>query len=222
MAWVTNTRYARPMSTHIYFDLDGTLTDPYEGITKSIVYALERFDVAVPPKNQLTSYIDPSLRDTFAELVGRDSAERALVLYRERYADIGWRENTPYYGIHDVLETLSAAGHKLFVATAKPTVFATKIIEHFRMDRYFDNILGCELDGTRGDKTDLLTWALPQFSPGQRSIMVGDRSHDMVAARNCGMEALGVTYGYGSAEELQSSGATRIVHRPPDLAGVLL
>lgn len=210
------------MSTHIYFDLDGTLTDPYEGITKSIVYALERFDVAVPREDQLMSYIGPSLRETFGELVGRDHAERAVALYRERYADIGWRENTPYYGIHEVLETLTTAGHTLFVATAKPTIFATRIIEHFRMGSYFDHILGCELDGTRGDKTDLLKWALPQFSPGQRTIMVGDRSHDMIAARNCDMEPLGVTYGYGSAEELRNSGAARIVDRPPDLAGVLL
>ena len=210
------------MSTHIYFDLDGTLTDPYEGITKSIVHALQRFDVPVPADEQLASYIGPSLRETFAELVGHDNSERALALYRERYADVGWRENTPYYGIHDVLETLASAGHRLFVATAKPTVFAARIIEHFRMGKYFERVLGCELDGTRGDKTDLLQWALPQFSPGARTIMVGDRSHDMVAAINCNMEPLGVTYGYGSAAELQGSGAARIIHRPMDLAGVLL
>lgn len=210
------------MTTHIYFDLDGTLTDPFDGITKSIVYALERLDVPSPGHEELASYIGPSLRETFGSLVGADDAERALSLYRERYADIGWRENTPYYGIHDVLETLTAAGHTLFVATAKPTVYAKKIIEHFRMDRYFDDVLGCELDGTRGDKTDLLNWALPQFSAGERTIMVGDRRHDMVAAKNCGMDALGVTYGYGSAQELQDAGAARLVHRTQDLAGVLL
>lgn len=210
------------MTTHIYFDLDGTLTDPFDGITKSIVYALERLDVPSPGYEELASYIGPSLRETFGSLVGADHAERALSLYRERYADIGWRENTPYYGIHDVLETLTAAGHTLFVATAKPTVYAKKIIEHFRMDRYFDDVLGCELDGTRGDKTDLLNWALPQFSAGERTIMVGDRRHDMVAAKNCGMDALGVTYGYGSAQELQDAGAARLVHRTLDLSGVLL
>lgn len=210
------------MTTHIYFDLDGTLTDPFDGITKSIVYALERLDVPSPGHEELASYIGPSLRETFGFLVGADHAERALSLYRERYADIGWRENTPYYGIHDVLETLTAAGHTLFVATAKPTVYAKKIIEHFRMDRYFDDVLGCELDGTRGDKTDLLNWALPQFSAGERTIMVGDRRHDMVAAKNCGMDALGVTYGYGSAQELQDAGAARLVHRTLDLSGVLL
>lgn len=210
------------MSTHIYFDLDGTLTDPFDGITKSIVYALERLDTAAPGDDQLASYIGPSLRETFAELVGPKNSERALSLYRERYADIGWQENTPYYGIHDVLETLTAAGHTLFVATAKPTVYAQKIIDHFRMGRYFADVLGCELDGTRGDKTALLSWALPQFSVGQRTIMVGDRSHDMVAANNCGMDALGVTYGYGSEHELQQAGAGRLVHRTLDLAGVLL
>ena len=210
------------MSTHIYFDLDGTLTDPFDGITKSILYALERLGAPAPGHEQLASYIGPGLRETFGGLVGAENAERALALYRERYADIGWRENTAYYGIHDVLETLTAAGHTLFVATAKPTVYATKIIEHFRLARYFDDVLGCELDGTRGDKTDLLQWALPKFSVGERTIMVGDRSHDMVAANNCNMEALGVTYGYGSAEELQGAGAARIVHQPLELAGVLL
>lgn len=210
------------MPTHIYFDLDGTLTDPYEGIAKSIVYAMERFDMPAPEPDKLASYIGPSLRETFAELVGFNNAERALALYRERYADIGWRENTPYYGIHSVLETLTSAGHTLFVATAKPTIFATRIIEHFRMGKYFSQVFGCELDGTRGDKTDLLKWALPQFSAGERTVMVGDRGHDMVAAINCHMQPLGVTYGYGSTEELMGTGAARIVHRPPDLAGVLL
>lgn len=210
------------MSTHIYFDLDGTLTDPFDGITKSIIYALGHFEVPVPAPEQLARYIGPPLRETLGDLVGTDNAERALGLYRERYADVGWRENSPYDGIHDVLETLSAAGHTLFVATAKPTVFARRIIEHFRMARYFDGVFGCELDGTRGDKTELLRWALPQFSRGERAIMVGDRGHDMVAAVNCDMDALGVTYGYGTAEELQASGADRIVHQPPELAGALL
>lgn len=210
------------MSNHIYFDLDGTLTDPFDGITRSILYALERLNAPAPGRDQLASYIGPSLRETFSDLVGPADAERALSLYRERYADIGWRENTPYYGIHNVLETLTAAGHSLFVATAKPTVYARKIIEHFRLRRYFSDVLGCELDGTRGDKTDLLNWALPQYSPGERTIMVGDRGHDMVAAKNCGMEALGVTYGYGSENELRQAGAARLVHRTQDLAAVLL
>lgn len=210
------------MPKHLYFDLDGTLTDPYDGIGRSIVYALECFDAPAPGARQLASFIGPSLRETFARLVGRENVEHALARYRERYADVGWRENTPYYGIHEVLETLATAGHTLFVATAKPTVFAKKIIEHFRMARFFDGILGCELDGTRGDKTELLAWALPRHSPGEPTVMIGDRSHDMIAAKNCGMHALGVSYGYGSVDELRGCGATRIVHRPQDLAGVLL
>lgn len=210
------------MATHIYFDLDGTLTDPFEGITRSIVYALQHFDVPEPDHARLRSFIGPSLRATFSELVGDEHAADALERYRERFVDTGWCENTPYYGIHTVLETLVAAGHTLFVATAKPTVFATKIIDHFRMADYFTAVFGCELDGTRGDKTELLRWAVPQHSEGEQTIMVGDREHDIVAALNNGMDALGVSYGYGSPEELARAGAGRIVHQPADLTGVLL
>lgn len=210
------------MSTHIYFDLDGTLTDPYDGITRSILFALEHFDVPSPGHAKLAGYIGPGLRDTFRDLVGAANAEHALALYRERYSQIGWRENTPYDGIHNVLESLAAAGHTLFVATAKPHVFARKIIEYFKMAKYFTAIYGSELDGTRGDKTELLGWAIPQYSADQRTIMVGDRIHDIVAARNNKMDAIGVAYGYGSVDELAGAGAGCIVYKPDELPAVLL
>lgn len=209
------------MPTHIYFDLDGTLTDPFEGITKCILYALEHLDATLPSDEKLRDFIGPPLQLTFTELVGAEQAGKALALYRERFADIGWRENLPYAGIHDALETLQSAGHTLFVATTKPWVFAEKIVQYFGMGDYFTTVFGSELDGSRVDKTELLGWALPQHSTGSGTTMVGDRKHDIVGALNNGMDALGVAYGYGSVEELTASGAQQIVHAPSELSAVL-
>lgn len=203
----------------IYFDLDGTLTDPREGITKSILYALQRLGAKEPDDSSLRKAIGPPLRATFAELVGPDSADRAVELYRERFGDVGWRENVPYDGIHAALEALASAGHELFVATSKPHVFAKRIIAHFRMEPYFSAIFGSELDGTRVDKGDLLGWALPQHSPGTTAVMVGDREHDMIGAAKNGIEGIGVAYGYGTVDELESSGASRVLYSPEELPG---
>lgn len=209
------------MPDHIYFDLDGTLTDPFEGISKSILYALARLDAVPPNAEKLRDFIGPPLQVTFTELLGADQAGRALVLYRERFADVGWRENVPYAGIHEALEILQSAGNTLFVATTKPWVFAEKIVDHFAMGNYFTAVFGSELDGTRVDKSELLRWALPQNSSGRSATMIGDRSHDIVGALNNGMDALGVSYGYGSVEELTASGARKILHAPSELPTVL-
>lgn len=209
------------MATHIYFDLDGTLTDPFEGITKCILYALDRLSVSAPDDDTLRDCIGPPLQVTFSELVGTERAARALELYRERFDDTGWQENIAYDGIHETLAGIVAAGHRLFVATTKPWIFAKRIVEHFGMAGYFSDVYGSELDGTRIDKTELLGWAIPQSGDADVRIMVGDRKHDMLGARNNGMHAIGVTYGYGSAEELLAHGASRLVHSPSELVGAL-
>ncbi len=213
------------MCRHVYFDLDGTLTDPFDGITRSIAYALDRLGVAAPDAGAMRALIGPPLQDTFRELVGEERAARALGFYRERFADVGWSENVPYEGIHDALHALVRARRTLFVATTKPRVFAKKIVAHFGMAGYFADVFGSELDGTRVDKTELLDWALPQHSSDSAATaatMVGDRKYDIVAGRNNGMETLGVAWGYGSADELAASRADRIVESPADLAGALL
>ncbi len=213
------------MNRHVYFDLDGTLTDPFDGITRSIAYALDRLGVPVPDAGAMRAFIGPPLQDTFRDLVGVDRAGRALGYYRERFGDVGWSENAPYPGIHDALDALVRARCTLFVATTKPTVFAKRIVAHFGMAGYFAAVFGSELDGTRVDKTELLDWALgqhPSESAAPASTMVGDRKYDMVAGTNHGMETVGVAYGYGSAGELEASGADRIVLRPADLPGALL
>lgn len=210
------------MSKHIYFDLDGTLTDPFEGITKSIAYALEVLDTPVPDDESFRPLIGPPLQETFARLVGAKRSDRALGLYRERFADVGWHENEPYDGIHQALNALQTAGYTLFVATTKPWMFAKRIVEHFGMADYFTAVYGSELDGTRVDKTELLAWARSKNPDSDDATMVGDRSHDIVGGLNNGMHVLGVSYGYGSVEELSAAGAACIVDAPEDLPGALV
>jgi phosphoglycolate phosphatase len=142
----------------LLFDLDGTLTDPREGITRSIAYALGQLGIEPPPLTELTFAIGPPLRASLARLIGsdsRDAVERALVLYRERFAAVGLYENAPYEGIAAALEVAARSGGRLFVATSKPRVYAERIVRHFGLEAHFEAIHGCELDATREDKRDL-------------------------------------------------------------------
>jgi phosphoglycolate phosphatase len=204
----------------IYFDLDGTLTDPKIGITRSIQYAVDKLGhPAIPSEDELTWCIGPPLRASFTKLLGGEhSSDRAVSLYRERFADIGIFENSLYAGIADILTALARPGRRLFVATSKPGVFAERIIDHFGLRGHFERVFGSELDGTRSDKTQLLAYALKETSVDPaRAIMIGDRSHDIVGARNNGMSAIGVLYGYGSREELTAAGALHVCARPHGL-----
>jgi phosphoglycolate phosphatase len=196
----------------IYFDLDGTLTDPKAGITRSIQYALERLGQPVPTQDELAWCIGPPLLASLKKLVGTDAlAGKALLLYRERFSEIGLFENEVVPGIEDTLLTLAASGRRMFIATSKPAVYAERIVAHFGLKPYFERVFGSELDGTRTDKTDLLRFALQtaEVDPRQ-SVMIGDRGHDIIGARNNGMTAIGVLYGYGSRDELVDAGAHRI------------
>ncbi len=205
----------------VFFDLDGTLTDPKVGITTCIQFALEKLNVEVLAKNELTWCIGPPLLESFSVLVGKQHSEQALVFFRERFSDIGWKENTPYPGIEYTLVRLCEAGFHLHIATSKPHVFAKKIIEHFQMSQYFGAIYGAELDGTRTDKSVLLRFALSDTQVEENTTMVGDRKHDIIGALANGMHAIGVTYGYGSRQELLQAGATTVVNRPVELLSVL-
>ena len=210
------------MTTHVYLDLDGTLTDPYEGITKCILYALDELGFPHPDDDYLYSCIGPPLWDTFPELVGDELTRKAVDLYRERFTEVGWKENQPYEGIHDALEAIASAGHTMFVATAKPHMHAARIIEHFDMGELIHNVYGSELDGTRGQKTDLLRFALEKNPGASTHIMVGDRKHDLIGAVANDMTPIGVAWGYGSVEELTAAGATAIAERPADLPSLLI
>ncbi|WOH53200.1 HAD family hydrolase [Bradyrhizobium sp. sBnM-33] len=200
----------------IYFDLDGTLTDPKPGITRSIQYALQRLDHhTIPTEDELTWCIGPPLRSSFVKLLGDHSADRAVTLYRERFSDIGLYENGVYDGIDEVLTALRASGHRLFVATSKAHVFAERIIDHFGLRKHFERVFGAELDGTRVDKSHLLEYALKEVSVDPtKALMIGDRSHDMVGAKSNRMKGVGVLYGYGSRAELIEAGAHRVCATP--------
>lgn len=204
----------------ICFDLDGTLTDPKEGIVGSIRYALEKLGHECSSNDDdLTWCIGPPLLSSFEKLVGdKQEAERALVVYRERFGTIGLYENKVYPGIQTVLEALVSDGHRLFVATSKPTVYAEPILKHFELAHYFERIFGSELDGTRSDKTDLLAWVLAEAGlDASGTVMIGDRRHDVAGALNNGIDVVGVLYGYGGEEELLAAGAKRLCEHPADL-----
>ena len=207
----------------VYFDLDGTLTDPKPGIARSIQYALGRLDREVPSEDALTWCIGPPLHASLKKLLGADDlVDRAVSLYRERFADIGLFENRVYPGVEETLSAVAGSGRRLFVATSKAVIYAERIIDHFKLRIYFEGVFGSELDGTRSDKTDLLGYALKTtgVDPSQ-AIMIGDRSHDMIGARNNKMTAVGVLYGYGSKQELLDAGAHHICATPQGLPGLV-
>lgn len=208
----------------IYFDLDGTLTNPKPGITRSIQYALQKLDhPTMPTEDELTWCIGPPLRASFVRLLGAEtSADLAVSYYRERFSDVGLYENGVYDGIGDVLTSLRASGHRLFVATSKPHVFAERIIDHFGLRNHFERVFGSELDGTRVDKSHLLEYALREASVDpSKTLMIGDRSHDMIGAKNNGMKGIGVLYGYGSRDELLQAGANHVCATPGAILGCI-
>lgn len=200
------------------FDLDGTLTDPKVGILNCIKYALTRLDVPAPADIILESYIGPPLQHSFAAMLGPDRVElveQAVAFYRERYTTEGLFENEVYPGIVDLLQHMRQRAGALYVATSKPTLYARRIIDHFGLARFFDDVYGSELDGMRSNKTDLIAYILTQETiAADAAVMIGDRSHDIVGARGNGVRALGVLWGYGSREELMRAGADRIFDTP--------
>ncbi len=200
------------------FDLDGTLTDPKPGIVGSIRYALDRLDARVPQGDELDWCIGPPLAGSFVRILGTDdppTIAEAVRLYRERFSKVGLYENSVYPGIADSLARLRAEGLPLFVATSKPHVFALRILDHFSLKDFFDGVYGSELDGLRSDKGELIAHVLrAEGLAPSRTIMVGDREHDVIGARANGVASLGVTYGYGTAEELDEAGAAALCTKP--------
>ncbi|MCC2652482.1 MAG: family hydrolase [Microvirga sp.] len=206
------------------FDLDGTLTDPKAGITRSVQYALDRLGRPVPEADELTWMIGPPLIAGFTELLGgTDEVQEAVRLYRERYGDVGLFENEVYAGIPSLLQNLHERGVRLYVATSKLHIFARRILDHFELSRFFIEIYGSELDNRNADKRDLIRHILEQerFDPAG-AVMIGDRKHDAIGARTNGLASIGVTWGYGSRQELLDAGVARLVDSPHDLAEPIL
>ena len=201
----------------IFFDLDGTLTDPKEGITGCVQYALGQMGEPVPSKNALEWCIGPPLVENFTKLVGADRAAEGMSWYRQRFSTIGLFENAVYEGIPEVLSKISNQ-YPLYVASSKPLVFVDQILEHFGLAGFFTGTFGSNLDGSLADKSELLKYALAETSISpQQALMIGDRSHDAVGAKNNGMDFIGALYGYGSVAEFKASGFSRWVTQAYEL-----
>ena len=206
----------------IFFDLDGTLTDPFEGITGCIQHAMRGVGVPPPVQAELAWGIGPSLHESLCVLVGPSRADEALGLYRERFSWIGWRENRPYAGIADVLRGLQQQGGRLFVASSKPHVFVDRILQHFELAHFFQRTYGSELDGRFADKGELLDHALGELDfSGSNCLMIGDRSHDAVAAARHKMAFIGALYGFGSRDEYESAGYGAWAEEPGQIPGLI-
>ncbi len=217
------------MYKYILFDLDGTISDPKVGICTSVQQALKRFGIDVPDINTLTPFIGPPLRHSFRDFYGisDEDMEKCISYYRERFSTVGLFENDIYEGMEDLLVTLKNNGKKLALASSKPRVFVEKILKHFGIDEHFDVIMGSELDGTRENKLEIIDECLRLLNidnSDEKSlcVMVGDRKFDIEAANKVGLPNIGVTYGYGSREELSLAGADIIVDTVSELKDALL
>ncbi len=210
----------------VLFDLDGTLTDPGLGITKSVEYALNHYGITVKDRRELEHFIGPPLIDSFMGSYGfsKEQATEAVEVYREYFSVTGLFENEVYPHIPELLNALKKAGKILLVASSKPEVFVLRILEHFDLLRFFDGVGGAAMDESRTNKADVVEYILGKAGVTDRSrcILVGDRKFDVNGAHEAGMDALAVTYGYGSLEELTAAQPEHIAHTPKEIERILL
>lgn len=208
--------------SYLFFDLDGTLTDPAQGITNSFIHAYKEFGMEVPSYEQLCSYIGPPLRYTFEKSFGfsGEKINEGVKKYREYYKDKGLFENSVYPGIHEMVAALKKAGVHLTVATSKPEVYSVQIMEKFGLAQYFDFICGSNLDETRSKKAEVIRYALEKNGnpPLDQVLMIGDRMHDVEGAKETGIKCAGVLFGYGNREELENAGADYLLSSVEELS----
>ena len=211
---------------YIFLDLDGTITNPAEGITKCFEYALNHFGIEVESRAQLEQFIGPPLRKSFMEGFGfeEEQAIEAVAKYRERFGPIGMFENEVYPGMEQALQSLKEAGKVLIVATSKPEHMAKKILAHFNLDGYFDDICGSCDDSNRNEKDEVIRYALEKhgITALDDVLMVGDRKFDVIGAAKCGLKCMGVLYGFGDREELESAGAAYIAETVEEMARIIV
>lgn len=200
---------------YILFDLDGTVTDPFLGITNSVAYSLNSFGIEVESLDELKKFIGPPLVDSFQEYYGMTYQQSVLAVekYREYFSVTGLYENKVYIGLEKMLQRLLDEGKILYICTSKPQVFAKQILKHFQLEKYFQGVYGSELDGTRNAKKDVISYCLEQENlDSHDGIMVGDRKHDVIGAHENNMPCIGVLYGYGDLEELNDCYCDKIVN----------
>jgi phosphoglycolate phosphatase len=211
------------MPGSVLFDLDGTLTNPFTGITNSMQHALREVGLEPPLVEQLRRYIGPPLQVTFREILGDDArAAEALGHYRQRYGETGKFENELIPGIVEAVQTLSESGYGLFVATSKLETYSIEIIDHFGLAPFFQRVHGSALDGSRADKGELIHHILQTegLDPRQ-TVMIGDRLHDALGAASNDVRTIGVLWGFGDREELEGAGAAGIAGSPAQLPGMV-
>lgn len=206
----------------ILFDLDGTLTESGEGITKSVQYALEKIGKPEPDLDKLKVFVGPPLKEQFMKYAAleKEDAELAVKFYRERYTVTGIFENRPYEGVKELLEFLQKKGYLLAVASSKPELFVKQILEHFEMSGYFTEIVGSEMDGRRTKKTEVIEEALRRLGiqrKREQVLMIGDKEHDVIGAKEAGIPCVAVSYGYGTMEELENAKPLRICSTTEEL-----
>lgn len=211
---------------YLLFDLDGTLTNPKEGITKSLQYALHHVGIEVEDLDSLEKHIGPPLIDGLRDIQGlkEEEIKEATRWYREYFKEKGIFLNVKYEGIDDFLDTLVKAGRTLILATSKPEEFAREILVHFNLDHYFTDICGAAMDDTRRKKGDIIAYALKKngINDKEQVVMIGDRLHDIKGARENGISSIGVLYGFGSKEELTEAGAGSLAKDLEELKDILL
>ena len=209
------------MYKYILFDLDGTITDPGEGITNSVAYALDKFNIKVSDKTSLYKFIGPPLIESFMEFYNfsKEDAIKATALYREYYKDKGIFECELYDYIDELLKKLKDSGYKVILATSKPQEFAERILEHFDILKYFYFVAGASMDESRNKKDQVIKYAIDNMpiEDVELSIMIGDRKHDVLGARVHGIKTIGITYGYGSREEFIENNAAYILNSPKEI-----
>lgn len=202
----------------ILFDLDGTLTDSAEGIINCCTLALEHFGIPVPDRKMMQVFVGPPLHDTFEKFgVPKDKTDEAVAVFRSRYFTVGKFENKPYPGVIKLLETLKSHGHKLLIATSKPETLALEITKRFGLYDYFHMICGATLDRSRVNKDDVIAYLLAHNGDNRNMVMVGDTAFDVTGAAAHGIPTIGVSWGYGSEQEMLAAGAIAIAHNMQQL-----
>ena len=210
---------------NVLFDLDGTLTESAPGIINSTKYALSEMGFDIPDDRVLEKFVGPPLVESFQKYCGMSAseAEEALKLYRVYFKDKGIFENSPYDGVSDMLKDLKNAGMGIYLATSKPEVFATRIIEHFCLSSYFDGVKGASMDGSFHEKKDVIAAVLRENAlSAEDCVMIGDRLHDVRGAKACGVFSIGVLYGYGGEKELREAGADLVLSSPAEVVKAIL
>jgi len=214
------------MIKNVFFDLDGTITDSREGIINGFEYALNYFGIKLEDRKYAEKFIGPSLAESFTKEYKFDEEKTTLAVakYREYYSTRGLKENKLYEGLKELIIDLANNNINVILATAKPQVFSEQILENFGMKQYFRFISGATLDSSRNKKGDIIKYAIQNLEPInlEECIMVGDRKHDITGAKENNMKSIGVTYGFGSEEELKEAGANYIAHNAEELKNIIL